>query len=111
MQATIDAGGTCSGKLCWKALPGKGFVYKSRSGNAAGVTALQIRTGIGKAKITIKGKGAATDATLPDLPLAHTTEVTVQLIKNPGAGPECWAASLPAPAKKNDSLRFSAAAR
>lgn len=111
MQAAIEPGGVCGTKNCWKALRGKGFAYRNRFGNADGITAFQIRTGTGKARINIKGKGAGADETMPSLPLSHAADVTVQVIKNAGDGPECWAASLPAPARKNDSLRFTAAAR
>lgn len=111
MQASVDPGGSCSGKPCWKDLRDKGFVWKNRSANADGVTALQIRTGAGKARISIKGKGPAADLNLPALPLVQAGEVTVQMVKNPGAGPECWSARLAAPAAKNDPSRFADAAR
>jgi hypothetical protein len=111
MQATVEPGGICSGKPCWKDLRGKGFAWKNRAANPDGVTALQIRTGSGKARLSIKGKGPAADLSLPALPLVQAGAITVQLVKNPGAGSGCWTASLTAPAAKNDGSRFSDAAR
>ncbi len=108
LSAAVDPAGNCGGKPCWKALSrGKGFAYKNRAGNEDGIGAIQLKVGDGKAKIQIKGKGAAVDASLATvLPLGGAAEMAVLLIKDSSAGPECWASVHPAPAKKNDGNRY-----
>jgi hypothetical protein len=91
---TVEAGGTCGEKPCWKAA-GLGFAYANRGANGAGIVKIKLKPGDGKAKILFAGKGANLDPLLP-VPLGSL--VTVQLVKNPGAGPECWEAIFPAPA-------------
>lgn len=36
----------------------------------------------------------------------NTVGVTVQLVKDPARGPECWEAVFPPPALKNDHVVF-----
>jgi len=55
--APIPAGGTCSGKPCWKAGPG-GIKYGSRDGAPGGVTSLTLKQSGGKTTIALKGRGA-----------------------------------------------------
>ena len=95
MNLSVPAGGTCSGKPCWKATR-SGFKYKDKLGTSNGVTALNLQSGVdGKAKILAKGKG--TSLSVPTLPLDQTTPVHVQLINS--TTPACWDASYSTPAK------------
>ena len=104
MSAEIAAGGTCGSKPCWKDLGGKGFGYKNKEGNAAGVTGVTLKAGNGKASIALKGKGGSLQ--LP-LPITDMSTVTVQLLKDVDSGSECWEAVFEAPAGKNTPLKFS----
>src|SRR5205809_5896921 len=58
-EATAPAGGLCGGNPCWSAVAQKGFNYKSADGTPDGLRAILLRAGTaGKAKVTVKGKGA-----------------------------------------------------
>ena len=74
----------------------QGTMYK-------GITKLEFgtRSKRGKAKGTVKGKGEG--LTLPGMPLAQDTRVTVQLVTSDGV---CWGASYEPPAARNDGERF-----
>jgi hypothetical protein len=102
MSPGIDPGGTCDGNPCWTATA-TGQKYKNKSGNADGITQVKMKSGSGKAKIQVKGKGAG--LVLP-FPVSDTSNVTVQLVKDPASGPECWQAVFPAAAKKNDPAKL-----
>jgi hypothetical protein len=52
----------------------------------------------------VKGKGA--NLTLPALPLNPAAGVTVQLVKDPGSGPQCWQADFAAPATTDTATQF-----
>lgn len=102
MNPAIAAGGTCDGEPCWQTAGATGIKYKNTAGNAAGITMVKMKAGAGNAKIIVKGKGSG--LSLP-FPITDATAVTVQLVKNPGSGPECWELKLPAPAKANDTTK------
>ncbi|MEW6271985.1 MAG: hypothetical protein AB1689_22110 [Thermodesulfobacteriota bacterium] len=51
----------------------------------------------------LQGKGPRLASPFP---LAATTSVTVQLVKNREAGPECWGVSFPAPGKTSGPVRL-----
>lgn len=95
----FPAGGVCAGKPCWK-VAGKGstigYKYKDKLGSSDGVIGFAIKAGpAGKAKISLKGKGAA--LFVPALPLAQSPDpVVVQLINS--SGTTCWSASFSDPA-------------
>jgi cysteine-rich repeat protein len=106
LRAAVEAGGTCKGSPCWKALGGglKGFRYGDREAATAGLRTLVVKPGAeGKAKVIVKGKGGALP--LPALPLAANPKVTVQLVASTGA---CWASVFDAPPKANDAGQFKA---
>ncbi len=101
LPALMPAGGDCKGKPCWRQQSTKGFKYRDSLRTPNGVTSLKLRTGSdGKAKITLKGKGAELDG--PSLPLQ--TPVLVQVSNSLG---ECWEASYSTP-RTNDSTQFKA---
>lgn len=104
MTPAVSEGGTCNGRPCWRATS-TGLVYSNRDGSADGITGVRMvaPAARGKARILVKAKGAA----MP-FPLAHTSALTVQLIKNRGAGQECFETVFPAPAKQNTDSRFLA---
>jgi hypothetical protein len=105
MSPAIAFGGICGGNTCWTMNSKGQLTYKNKSGNTDGITKVTLKPDptAGKAKIQVKGKGAS--LTLP-LPLTDGSNVTVQLVKNPGSGPECWQAVFPAPATKTGPLLF-----
>lgn len=93
MDLAVPAGGTCSGKPCWKQTQ-KGFKYKDKLGTSAGVTGLTLQAGVdGKAKIGATGKGV--NLIVPMLPLNQTNPVRVQLINSTTTA--CWEASYLGP--------------
>src|SRR5262249_17504192 len=99
-EGGTPAAGMCAGRPCWK--PTKaGFQYANKNG---ALTKLTLAEGLspGRAKITLKGKGA--NLPLPTLPLAQDPTVTVQLKNRAGA---CWGADFSA-AFVNDGARFKA---
>jgi cysteine-rich repeat protein len=105
LGASIPAGGTCSGKPCWKmigAAPGKGFKYKDKEQRPDGIGSVVVKAGPeGRAKILVKGKGIWLD--MPALPVATNATVTVQLSNDAGT---CWSDTYGAPAMKNDGVQF-----
>jgi len=101
---TVLPGGMCMSKPCWKALKGPGFRYRNQVGNSEGVLKVVMKAGDGNARIVFKAKGAG--LTVP-LPISQDAVVKVQLVKNPGAGLECWATEFEPPARTNKTFRFS----
>ncbi len=99
--AHMPAGQLCAGKPCWRET-GSGYVYKDKEATPDGITGVNLKQGLtpGKAKITIKGKGANLE--MPTLPL--TQPVTVQLRNSNGI---CWESTHSSPAQKNDAARFN----
>jgi cysteine-rich repeat protein len=96
----ILPGGTCSARDCWREL-GRGFKYRSRTGNGDGVRSVDLFAGdAGKARAGVVAKGAR--LTIPTLPLSPP--VMVQLHNDFGA---CWGAVYSIPVKNDDS-RFKA---
>ncbi|HXH81492.1 MAG TPA: hypothetical protein VNN07_01035, partial [Candidatus Tectomicrobia bacterium] len=93
--SSIEAGGTCGTKPCWKALgtpPGSaGFKFKSKTRTPHGIANLVLKPGIdGKATVVAKGGHELLfdgPAGAPELPLA--LPATVQLQGNNG---NCWEA-------------------
>lgn len=99
--AAIAAGGTCAGRPCWTAT-GTGFRYRDKSALSHGVTAIDLRAGAdGKARITIKGKGAT--LAMPTPPLA--LPLTVQLANDAGV---CWSARYATDIRRNQPGSFDA---
>lgn len=103
-RATMVApGGTKCGLFpCWFDLPGPGLMYVDNAGEIDGVTQVRLTPGAdGKAKISVKGRGANLPA--PSIPL--TTPVVVQLQATNG---ECWAATYDQFVSRNSGGKFIA---
>jgi hypothetical protein len=98
VDAAIDAGGMCGTKACWSSSP-KGLKYKNKAGNAAGISEASLKTGVGKASISVKAKG--TNLADP-FPFTDATSVVVQLVRNPGGPVPCWGSTFPSPPKTYD---------
>ncbi len=103
VDLSIPAGGTCDGKPCWKETGSVGYRYKSRDGNADGVTKVKVRAGSGKAKMQVKA--GRDNLTLPALPLDFGTELVVQLVRS--GDPTCWQSTFPS-FQRNDAGLFKA---
>ena len=103
-SSALAGASACPGTTCWTATKA-GLTYKNRSGNSDGITAVSFKAGSGNAKVKVDGKGAG--LALP-FPMSAATAITMQLVKNPGSGPECWEATFANPAKVYDAakLRF-----
>ena len=99
----IQPGGTCGTRGCWRDLHGIGFAYKDKSSGPEGIREIILRVGNGRGIIRINGTGANL---APPLPIAQNTQVTVQFIKNPGSGSECWEAVFANPARENEPETF-----
>jgi hypothetical protein len=105
LDLSIEPGGTCSGKACWRAVSTKGFGYRNKTGNAHGVTGVKLSSGAaGKSKVQVKAGGLS--LATPNLPL--TPPVTVQLLIDAGLGAECWQTTYVAEPQLNDTERFRA---
>jgi hypothetical protein len=101
LAATVPAGGVCGAKPCWKSTS-TSFVYADAAAAQAGIRKIQLKAGAaGRAKATVKGKGAS--LAMPALPLA--TPVTVRLVRT--GTPACWEAAFGAPSR-NDAGAFKA---
>jgi uncharacterized delta-60 repeat protein len=83
-QASIPAGGVCSGMACWKE-NATGFLYHDRTRAAGGIERLKLRAGVDRrTKIDLKAKGvnlAAPDVSYTSMPLL------LQLQRSDGP---CW---------------------
>ena len=103
LAASILGGGLCNGKDCWKALNGKGYKYKNKTGAGSdGITLMKLKEGdAGKTKILVKGQGSF--LTLPALPLTNT--VTAQLMIDDGLSQECFQSTFPL-SLVNDGAKF-----
>ncbi len=101
--AIAPAGGTCSGKPCWKASGTKGYAYKDKLGTPTGIQAIKMKIGVaGKAAIQVQAKGDRTDVP----PLPFTGPVLVQLSAEGGA---CFEAEYQSAAfAKNEPGQFKA---
>jgi hypothetical protein len=104
LRMAVPHGGSCAGKDCWAAKPGS-FGYKDKVAAADGVQQLQLKAGVpaGRAKIQLKGRGAALG--LPPS-LALTPPLTVQL---QAANGTCWGATYGTPST-NTAAGFAAKA-
>jgi hypothetical protein len=81
-----------------------GYKYKNSATNADGILKVLLKAGDSNAKIQVKGKGSR--LVPPALPLAQTTRVTVQMVKNTESGSECWEAVFPPEALSSDITQF-----
>ena len=80
------------------------MAYRDRDLTPNGIAKLDLRAGdAGRARITVKGKGA--NLGLPVLPLKQQPSAVVELLNTAGV---CWEARFLAPAPVNDPARFRA---
>jgi len=103
MSPLIQSAGVCGNKPCWKDTA-TGRKYKDKDGFAGGVTKIKIKAATGAGAILVKGSGIYL---ANPFPITDTTATTVQFVRNPGPGVECWESILPAPPVKNDGSKFS----
>jgi cysteine-rich repeat protein len=94
LQATALPGGNdCGGtkpKACWKQTP-TGYVYGDKALTPNGLQTIVLKAGAaGKAKIVVKGRGAALE--MPALPLQP--RIRAQLKVGAGAEARCWEAAF-----------------
>jgi hypothetical protein len=106
VDAGVEAGGQCGAKPCWRALKRGGFVYRSPSPNADGLTRIELIPGkTGKSRVVVRALGP----NVPIPPLPAPLPVTVQLQADNG---ECWETTYDeAELKKNTATRFRAIGR
>ena len=102
LGAAAPAGGVCGTRPCWKRTGSSSLVYRDKLLDPDGLETVVLKPGAsaGKAKITVKGKGA--NLALPGLSL--TTPVRVQVLRSMST---CWEATFSA-ASRNDSEVFKA---
>jgi hypothetical protein len=94
LQAIVPPG------TAWSPAGTTGFKYADKTGAAAGMTKISLKSGTGgKAKIQVGGAGT----NLPD-PMPLTQPVDVQLQNSDG---ECWDHQFTSPEKKNTLEQFS----
>jgi hypothetical protein len=87
------AGGTCSGKPCWK-VTSNSIQYKDKLASSNGLKSIKIKSGAaGKTLAKVQAKTA--NFAMPTLPLNQTSPVKVQLINNTNSS--CWEAKYTAP--------------
>lgn len=102
LGVAAGATGTCGSPTCWRG-GRRGFRYAAKPGaDPGGLRLLKLDAGgEGRAKILLKGSGAA----LPDpaLPFGQDSTVTAQLVRTGGG---CWEALYGAPARLADATRF-----
>ena len=111
MGATIQAGGTCGTRACWKAQGTSGWTYWDKDGSSDGITKMVLKGGgAGRPLIKLRGKGSS--LRLP-APLSGTeffdqdTAVILQLRSTTPAN--CWSSSFDGSStKKNDGGQFKA---
>lgn len=104
LSAAMPAGGTCDGRPCWRA-SSSGFKYKDRALTPDGISQVLLKSGsAGRAKISVKGKGA--DLQLPAPPFT-SLPLTIQLERLDST--VCWEATYSAPSV-NASGKFKAKA-
>ncbi len=105
LDLSVDPGGTCGSKPCWKTQSTKGFAYRNRAGSSDGIAAMKLKAGVtGAAKVQVKATGAAVG--LPTLPL--TMPVTVQLLIDDGMATQCWQTTYTGIASSSSTAKFRA---
>lgn len=106
--ASVASSLTISAGLPWARTGNKGWRYKDKSGSAAGVRKLQLRSGpSGKTKVLVTAKGINVPTPTPvaaDRFFALDPMVSVQLVNTQG---RCWTVDFFA-AKKNSVKAFKA---
>jgi hypothetical protein len=90
LEAVAPAGGACAGQPCWRETS-TGYRYADRERTPDGLSKILLRAGgQGRARITLKGKGANLEPEAPP----YVGSVTAQLRSEDGV---CWDADYPTP--------------
>ena len=82
-NGTIPPGGSCTTPPCWKRTANGSYLYKDRTGTAAGITAVALKVGAeGKSKVRVVGKGIGLAASPlgfpnPTVPLPLRAQVQI----------------------------------
>lgn len=112
MSATIASGEMCGDRACWKAIIGRQWAYSNRSGNADGVSTLQLKSGAaGQPQVLAKGKGSS--LAMPD-PISSTDffdqdPAVIMQLHSLGEPANCWSSTFDrSSTKKNDGMQFKA---
>jgi CSLREA domain-containing protein len=108
IRADIPAGGACGSGPCWKPIGDKGYKRTDPAAGTAGIKKVLLKgSDVAKAKILVKGQGAALDLDPTTLPLAAAAGLTVQLSHSDNTS--CWQAIYaPASVKTNSESMFKA---
>jgi uncharacterized delta-60 repeat protein len=114
VSATVEPGGTCANRPCWKAVgrepPGsRGYKFNDKTRAQGGVYSLVLKPGPDeRAEISVQLKGVnvrmPAEGGGPGLPLASPVAVRAQLKASTGV---CWEGVFTS-ALLNDALRFKA---
>jgi cysteine-rich repeat protein len=102
LDANAPAGGMCAGKACWSERS-TSFKYSDKELTPDGLQQILLKQGllVGKASITVKGKGGL--LLMPN-PGGLVSPITVQLRRS-GAS-TCWEAVFSAPFTKQDATQL-----
>jgi hypothetical protein len=108
--ANIDAGGNCGTKPCWSGTTTKGWKYKNKAGNAAGITGVALKGGAaGEPSVQVQGKGSMLPLSGPAIPQYFEQDARVIVQLYGGSPMNCWAAEHGASnTKLNDAEDFKA---
>ena len=113
MGISVDPGGTCGTKPCWRAISTRGWAYGNRGGNPDGITKVKLISGKpGRPSVQVKAVGS--NLPLP-APFSGTEffdqnpAVLVQLYSSSPAN--CWSSTFATTGtKRNSPTRFQAKA-
>ncbi len=104
----VPSQGTCDGKDCGKATGTKGFLYKSKTGVADGVTQIKLASGdAGKAQVKVQAKGKGGNLASPDVPLPVGSVIAQVIVDDGSPAPVCFETTF-ATFSKNDEKQYSA---
>ncbi len=108
MELNVPAGGTCSGKPCWKAISTKGYKYIDKAQTSDGVKKLILKGGVaGKSKILIQAKdGNVPLPPPPILPINDTAPMIAQISSSDPNLPCYQETFLKSNVTKNDTKQF-----
>jgi len=97
----VASSGTCHGHSCWRPVSGRGFRYRNRSANKAGVDQVTLRSGSSSSRMDVRAKGPQL---VTALPMGTTAAVQVQLVRSDSA--LCWESTFYPPALTSTGLVF-----
>jgi hypothetical protein len=103
-ELKVPSSAVCGPRNCWQSSSRLGFGYRDHATNSDGVAELRLSAGSGAATIRLKAKRANLSILMP---LHQESTLTVQLVKNPGSGSECWATRFAPPAAQSSLDNFT----